>query len=109
MPGTRGRTLRIAFIDPCGLDYHAATVDERPLGGTQSAVCYLARALAARGHEVFLFTHLSRPGDYVGVRCYAIHGVEAANPRALGLDACIGGVAAQNGPQLRAALDAACP
>lgn len=46
--------LSVAFIDFCGWDYDVATPTERPLGGSQSALCYLARQLAQRGHRVCL-------------------------------------------------------
>ncbi len=53
-----GRPLRIVFISTSEIPFDVATPERRPLGGTESAICYLARALAKRGHEVLL----SRPG-----------------------------------------------
>ena len=38
------------FLDFIRWDYDVATPRERPLGGSQSALCYLAAALARRGH-----------------------------------------------------------
>lgn len=48
--------MRIAFV--MGSNFHVGSVDERPLGGSESAVCYLSRALAAEGHEVTLFSFI---------------------------------------------------
>lgn len=46
--------MKIAFLDASGWDFTIDTPYERPLGGSQSALCYLAEALAALGHEVRL-------------------------------------------------------
>lgn len=46
--------MKIAFIDPSRLDYTIDTPYERPLGGSQSGMCYLAESLADLGHEVWL-------------------------------------------------------
>ncbi|MEO1227967.1 MAG: glycosyltransferase family 4 protein [Myxococcota bacterium] len=51
--------MRFAFV--MGSNFHVGSVDERPLGGSESAVCYLARALSAAGHQVTLFTFCSTP------------------------------------------------
>jgi glycosyltransferase involved in cell wall biosynthesis len=61
--------MKIAFIDPIPWDYTPLTPRERPLGGSQSALCYLATTLAEQGHEVALFNNIAAPGDYGGVRC----------------------------------------
>ncbi len=61
--------LSIVFLDPHAWDYHADTPFRRPLGGTQSAACHLAIALAARGHRVALSTHTTEPGTRRGVEC----------------------------------------
>jgi glycosyltransferase involved in cell wall biosynthesis len=61
--------MRIAFADFCNWDFHVQTVDSIPMGGSQSAACYLARSLAKQGHEVFLISSLSIPGVYDGVTC----------------------------------------
>ncbi|HTU25323.1 MAG TPA: glycosyltransferase family 4 protein [Pirellulales bacterium] len=57
--------MRIAFIDLIGWDYTPRTPEVSPLGGTQSAVCYLARHLAAAGCEVSLLNRAARaaPAD----------------------------------------------
>jgi glycosyltransferase involved in cell wall biosynthesis len=68
MPG-RARPLSVAFLDVHPWDYHAGTPWLRPLAGAQSAACYLAAALAKRGHCVGLSTHTTEPGIHRGVEC----------------------------------------
>ena len=63
------RPLSIVFLDSHSWDYHADTPLQRPLGGTQSAACHLAAALAGRGHRVALSTYTTAPGTYRGVEC----------------------------------------
>lgn len=41
---------------------------ESGIGGSQSALCYLAKALSQRGHEVFVVNGIAETGDYDGVR-----------------------------------------
>ncbi len=60
---------RIAFLDRIAWDYRVDTPDMRPLGGSQSALCYLALALAARGHDVRTVTMTRAPGRIGGVDC----------------------------------------
>lgn len=60
---------KIVFIDPLGWDYTPQTPRDMPLGGSQSALCYLSEALAARGVEVTLITGTSTPGLVRGVDC----------------------------------------
>ncbi|HSZ58751.1 MAG TPA: glycosyltransferase family 4 protein [Tepidisphaeraceae bacterium] len=64
--------MNIAFADFCQLRYDVRTVGEAPLGGTESAACYLTRALAGQGHEVFLLGNVPAEGVYEGVRCVAM-------------------------------------
>lgn len=49
--------MRILFIDQIGWQYTLNTPYAHPLGGSQSALCYLAEQLQRRGHEVWLFNH----------------------------------------------------
>ncbi len=63
--------MRIIFIDlPTNLTFNVATPEQRPLGGMASCTCYLARALAARGHDVTLVATLPEgtPDVLMGVR-----------------------------------------
>ncbi len=61
--------MKIVFLDLIGWDYTPLTPLSRPLGGTQSAICYLATELAARGHHVALVNHVAEPGTFAGVEC----------------------------------------
>lgn len=58
--------MRLAFIDFAGVefagwDYTIDTPYQQPLGGSQSALCYLAEELAAIGHEVTIVNGVSAP------------------------------------------------
>jgi glycosyltransferase involved in cell wall biosynthesis len=61
--------MRIVFADFFGLRFDACTVDHEPLGGTESAICYLSRALARLGHEVYISASVPTDGVYDGVTC----------------------------------------
>jgi len=61
--------MRIAFLDPTNLDYTVETPEQRPLGGSQSALSYLAVEIAALGHSVSVINNTSKPGHYRGVNC----------------------------------------
>jgi len=49
--------------------FTGSTVNERPLGGSESALFYLTREMAARGHQIYLFNNCFTPneGNYDGV------------------------------------------
>jgi glycosyltransferase involved in cell wall biosynthesis len=82
--------MRIAFLDFGDTEYDPSTVDTTPLGGTESAVCYLSRSLARRGHEIFLLGKAPVVGTREGVMC--IPRDRAPIPSSLNLDAmvCVG-------------------
>jgi len=61
--------MRVVFIDPIPWDYNVRTPLEQPLGGSQSALCYLSMQLAADGWDITLVNNTSAPGVYTGVRC----------------------------------------
>src|SRR5262249_20722560 len=61
--------MNIIFLDPMGWDYDVATPLERPLGGSQSALCYLAAELAQRGNQVTLLSRTKERHVDLGVRC----------------------------------------
>jgi glycosyltransferase involved in cell wall biosynthesis len=48
--------MRFLFIDLMDVMYDMDTPKTKPLRGTQSAVCYVAQTLHAKGHRVFLCT-----------------------------------------------------
>jgi len=63
------------FVEECvdiviyteGLPFDGRTPFERSLGGSESAVVFMARELARRGHRVRIYCHCPRPGEYDGV------------------------------------------
>ncbi len=59
--------LNFVFIDPIDWDYGVETPWQRPIGGSQSALCYLAVELAKRGHGVSLINRTTQPGVRLGV------------------------------------------
>lgn len=61
--------MKIAFVDPIPWDYSPETPRQRPIGGSQSGLCYLSANLAANGHEVALVNQIKTPGTYAGVHC----------------------------------------
>jgi glycosyltransferase involved in cell wall biosynthesis len=71
--------MQVVLVDATKLDYTPVTPFERPLGGMQSSACYLAAALAARGHSVTLMNRTTAPGVYAGVRCVGVDTASAAN------------------------------
>jgi len=61
--------MRIAFFTIAELEFGVDSAYQVPLGGSESALCYLAEALAQQGHEVFLLHNTSAPGLSRGVHC----------------------------------------
>jgi glycosyltransferase involved in cell wall biosynthesis len=67
--------MNIAFVDSIGWDYDVSTPYERPLGGSQSALAYLAAEVARRGSRVTLYSGTSRPGEVMGVTCVSTQNI----------------------------------
>jgi glycosyltransferase involved in cell wall biosynthesis len=61
--------MKIAFLDTMIIDYVIETVYQRPMGGSSSALCYLAEELAKQGQEVFVLNRTTTPGVSRGVTC----------------------------------------
>jgi hypothetical protein len=59
--------MRIAFVDSSGWQYSVETPFERPMGGSQSALCYLAAELARLGLAVTIFNGSTKPSESHGV------------------------------------------
>jgi tetratricopeptide (TPR) repeat protein len=59
--------LTLFFSQQSSVEFDGRTPYERPLGGTESALVYLARALAQLGHRVVVFNQCKEPGVYDGV------------------------------------------
>jgi glycosyltransferase involved in cell wall biosynthesis len=70
--------VRITFFDPSPLDYVIDTPRVKPLGGSQSALCYLAEELAGRGHAVTLVNSTTAPGTSRGVDCFRFEQIPLA-------------------------------
>lgn len=64
--------MKIVFFDSSNLDYSPATSESRPLGGSQSGLCYLSCNMVKAGHRVALVNNISQPGSYLGVECPGI-------------------------------------
>ncbi len=60
------------FLDFSRWDYDVATPLSRPLGGSHSALCYLATELARAGQSVSVANGLQQPRDVHGVRCLSL-------------------------------------
>lgn len=59
--------MKILFLNLSHLKFTVATPLQQPLGGTESAIAYLATAMAARGHDVSLMS-LNDGGVIKGVK-----------------------------------------
>lgn len=53
--------MKIAFVASKCLPFHGHSLEERPLGGTETAIIRLAEELSALGHEVKVFTSFENP------------------------------------------------
>ncbi len=60
--------MKILFLDLMGLPYDTTTPYKTPLGGTQSAVTYLAKELAALGNQVKVINGVPEPRETDGVQ-----------------------------------------
>src|SRR5262249_12609656 len=69
--------MNLVFLDPKDWDHDATAPFERPLGGMESALCYLMIELARRGHRVALLTGTTRPRQVRGVSCLSGRSVPA--------------------------------
>lgn len=63
-------TLHFGFYTE-GLAFDGSPIEEQSLGGSESALYFMARELAKRGHRVDVFCNCKRPGLYDGVRYHA--------------------------------------
>ncbi|MFC5357970.1 tetratricopeptide repeat protein [Azospirillum himalayense] len=98
-------TVKIAFLDPAGGDYTPDTPRLHPLGGSQSALCYLAEALAAAGPEVTLVNGTRTPGVVRGVRCLPAAAMPWEGMRAFDVVVLLNGCPTDALTRLRATLD----
>lgn len=59
--------MRIGFVNFTPMIYDVSTPLNQPLGGSESAMCYLAVSLAKRGHRVILFGRKKEQFKLMGV------------------------------------------
>lgn len=60
------KAFAITFVTG-GEPFHGASPEQGALGGSESALVQVARALAGRGHRVTVYCHCPAPGEYHGV------------------------------------------
>lgn len=98
-------TVKIAFIDPTKGDYTPETPRHQPLGGSQSALCYLGEALAAAGHSITVINGTRAAVTIRGVRCLPIASVSLEDLRAFDVVVVLNGCDWELLRRLRATLD----
>jgi predicted O-linked N-acetylglucosamine transferase (SPINDLY family) len=96
--------MRIAFVDFIPYSYTIESAYQEPLGGSQSALCYLAEVLARYGHEIFLFTTSEIVTQSRGVVCMPLKVISAPLIHSLQLDVLVLLNVAAQGPQIRELL-----
>lgn len=97
------------FLDFIRWDYDVAAPLERPLGGAQSAMSYLALELARRGERVTTLTGTTKPRQVAGVRCLRYENIPAeifAEPETI---AVVVNGPAEIGPDIRKELPTRLP
>jgi glycosyltransferase involved in cell wall biosynthesis len=99
-------SLKLAFLDNTRGDYTPLTPETAPLGGTESALCYLALALVRAGAAVTIVNGTTTPGMVGGVRCVSHQAMSSEALR--GFDAVVvsGGCDTASAQLLRSLLDA---
>lgn len=68
--------MKLSFIDTIAFDYDIDYPLHSPLGAGNSAICYLAKELAKRGHEVTVFNGCRVETEAHGVRVCNIGGLD---------------------------------
>jgi glycosyltransferase involved in cell wall biosynthesis len=72
--------MHLVFFDGIGWDYDVTTPVEHPLGGSQSALCYLAAEFARRGHRVTVLNGVGQPREVQAVRCLPLSDAVLSEP-----------------------------
>ncbi|MFQ5771784.1 MAG: glycosyltransferase family 4 protein, partial [bacterium] len=72
------QSLQLIFADGSSI-YNGNSPETYPLGGSQSALVYLTRALAKLGHDVHVYNNCSSPGVYHGVHYHQIKEITEVN------------------------------
>lgn len=97
--------MRVCFIDFANWDYDVSSPLTRPLGGSQSAMCYLAVEMAKAGHQVTVVTGSTKSaGIVMGVECLGSHPSQYPTIPQQVFDAVIALNAPGHGRSLRAVL-----
>ena len=65
--------MRILFFDCSPKDYTVESVYQKPMGGSESALCYLTQELAKLGHNVSFLNWTTTPGTFCGVACHHLN------------------------------------
>jgi glycosyltransferase involved in cell wall biosynthesis/Flp pilus assembly protein TadD len=74
-------SLTIFFYQPTSIAFDARTPRTHGLGGTESALVYLAEALTRLGHRVVVFNNCDAPGCFDGVEYARWEGLAARSVR----------------------------
>ncbi len=99
--------MRLAFVDSSGWNYDASTPYEQPMGGSQSALCYLAPELIKHGHTVYVFRGTGAP-SLCGGAVFAPQ-ADAEDPGALNTFDAVISLNAVQGRTFRDKLDVTVP
>ncbi|MFH1624567.1 MAG: tetratricopeptide repeat protein, partial [Pseudomonadota bacterium] len=67
--------IRVVFFNK-GMRFNGNTLDEKPLGGMETAVINMARELAQGNYRVEVFCDCDRPGTYDGVEYLPVESFE---------------------------------
>ncbi|MEW6327166.1 MAG: tetratricopeptide repeat protein [Thermodesulfobacteriota bacterium] len=68
---SKGQLPSIIFFNK-GISFNGHTLEERPLGGMETALINMARELAGLGCRVTVFCNCDRPGNYDGVEYISV-------------------------------------
>ena len=72
--------LNVVFVDVLGLAFDGNTINHHGLGGSESAMCLLAKELVSLGMEVTVYNSCkdsrANPGIYEGVKYYDLSNLE---------------------------------
>jgi len=69
--------MRIAFVDCAGWSYGLDAPFDQPMGGTTSALCYLAVELARLGHAITVYNGTPAPADSRGVEIRNLQDIQS--------------------------------
>jgi glycosyltransferase involved in cell wall biosynthesis/2-polyprenyl-3-methyl-5-hydroxy-6-metoxy-1,4-benzoquinol methylase len=80
--------FKLSFVfHVMGMPFDGSTIKTSSLGGSETAAYYQAKELAARGHEVVMFTNTQNDGVYDGVTYIGLGDITAETPLGSRFDA----------------------